>query len=63
MNLRTSQGAAGVLRLSLKTLERFRYEGMRPKYLKLGRRVVYRQGDLETWAAQDERHSTSEVAR
>lgn len=53
--------AAELLRLSPRTLERFRLEGTGPRYAKLGRRIVYRASDLETWIAARERHSTSEI--
>ena len=31
-----------------------------PKYLKIGRRVLYRPGDLRDWLAKHERSSTSQ---
>lgn len=37
-----------------------RVEGGGPQFLKIGRRVFYRVGDLLEWAAQHERRSTSE---
>ena len=55
------QGAAAAfLRLSPRTLERFRVQGRGPRFLKLGRRVMYRVGDLEAWADAQGRNSTSE---
>ena len=61
MLLRTQREAAEVLRLSERTLERMRLTGLGPAYVKAGRRVLYRQADLETWVAAQLRVSTSEV--
>jgi excisionase family DNA binding protein len=63
MLLRTQREAAEVLRLSERTLERMRLTGLGPAYVKAGRRVLYRQADLETWIAAQLRVSTSEVPR
>lgn len=56
----TQEDAAGLLRLSPRTLERFRVEGRGPRYLKFGRRVMYRRSDLDTWAQAQVRTSTSD---
>lgn len=37
------------LRLSVRTLQRWRWQGLGPRYLKLGGRVVYRLVDVEAW--------------
>ncbi len=39
------------LRLSVRTLQRWRWSGRGPAYLKLGGRVVYRLVDVEEWEA------------
>ena len=39
-------------RLSPRTLERWRYQGTGPQYLKVGGRVVYRLADIETFEAE-----------
>jgi predicted DNA-binding transcriptional regulator AlpA len=52
---------ASTLRLSERTLERFRVTGLGPKFIKLGRRVLYRQSDLEEYIASRLCQSTSEV--
>jgi len=59
--LKTADAAilAGV---SPKTLENLRYLGGGPKYLKLGRRVVYDPRDIEAWKDQHRVGSTSEAA-
>lgn len=39
-------------RLSPRTLERWRYRGTGPQYLKVGGRVVYRLDDIEAFEAE-----------
>jgi predicted DNA-binding transcriptional regulator AlpA len=34
---------------SLRTLRRWRQEGTGPAYVKVGRRVMYRPSDIQTW--------------
>ncbi|MCB1509261.1 MAG: helix-turn-helix domain-containing protein [Hyphomicrobiaceae bacterium] len=62
--LLTTTEAADVLRLSNRTLERYRVTGGGPRYIKLGpgkrARVVYRQADLETWLNDGVFGSTAE---
>ena len=53
--------ASGFLRLSERTLERHRIAGTGPKFVRLGRRIVYRRADLEAWADENTFCSTSEV--
>jgi len=38
-------------RLSPRTLERWRYRGTGPRYLKVGGRIVYRLDDIEAFEA------------
>ncbi len=45
---------------SERTLEGWRLRGGGPRYLKIGRRVVYRCRDLDAWLAARERTSTSD---
>jgi hypothetical protein len=56
--------AAARLRLSPRTLERFRVSGDGPRYVKAGpgkrARVLYRQSDLDAWLKQFSFASTSE---
>jgi excisionase family DNA binding protein len=54
------QEAARFLGLSVSTLNKLRLTGTGPKYMKLGRRVLYDLHDLETWVAERKRHSTSD---
>ena len=46
-------------RLSPRTLERWRWMGEGPRYLKIGGRVVYRVEDVEAYEAQQTRESTA----
>ena len=39
-------------RLSPRTLERWRYQGTGPQYLKVGGRIVYRLADIEAFEAE-----------
>lgn len=52
--------AAAYLGLSGSTLNKTRLTGRGPRYLKLGRRVLYDLHDLETWVAERKRNHTSE---
>jgi Helix-turn-helix domain len=62
--LLTPKEVAYLLRLSVKTLERFRSEGGGPPFIKLGNgkraRVVYPALDLRIWLANRWRRSTSD---
>ncbi len=42
------------------TLAKMRLYGTGPVFVKLGRRVAYRQEDLEAWVAENRFRSTSE---
>jgi excisionase family DNA binding protein len=63
MRLLTQREAASVLRLSQRTLERFRVSGAGPTYVKAGRLVRYREHDLEKWIDSRAIGSTSEGDR
>ena len=54
--------AADYLRVSERTLERWRVLGGGPKFRKFGRRVVYGTADLEAWADERVAGSTSEFS-
>jgi predicted site-specific integrase-resolvase len=45
--------------ISPRTLERWRWIGQGPKFLKLGGRVVYRAQDIENYEAEQLRSSTT----
>jgi excisionase family DNA binding protein len=53
--------AADYLRLSTRTLERFRCSGLGPKYVKLGRYIRYQRDALDEWIAGRVVRSTSEA--
>ena len=52
--------AAEYLGLSPRTLDRYRVKGSGPVYLKFGGRVRYLAADLEAWAENRRRTSTSD---
>lgn len=57
--LRTPEAAA-YCGSSASTFEKLRLTGGGPRYVKLGRRVVYDPADLDAWLASKRRQSTSE---
>ena len=57
--LLTPAETAKVLRISVRTLERYRNEGVGPRYVKVGRRVLYRENDIADWL---EAHAVSNTA-
>jgi predicted DNA-binding transcriptional regulator AlpA len=59
--LYNQRDAAKHLLLSPRTLERLRVAGTGPRYCKLGRRVAYRQADLDAWVNARVVQSTSEA--
>ena len=50
-------------RLSPRTLERWRYRGTGPQYLKVGARILYRVADIEAFEAEQLRESPRSVRR
>ena len=48
-------------KISPRTLERWRWAGQGPRYVKIGGRVVYRLEDIEAFEAKQLRHSTAEA--
>jgi hypothetical protein len=55
-----TRGAAALLGISPRTLEKYRVCGGGPTYRKLGARVLYAIEDLDAWVAQAIRNSTSD---
>lgn len=47
--------------ISARTLERWRWKGGGPAYLKIGGRVVYRIEDVLAYEQRRHRHSTAET--
>ncbi len=62
MDILNTHDAAGYVRLSRTTLERFRLTGEGPVYCKLGGAVRYRKVDLDAWLESRRIRSTSERA-
>ncbi len=58
--LRTDE-AAEYCGSSASTFEKLRLFGGGPRYVKLGRRVVYDPADLDAWLAANRRASTSDT--
>jgi hypothetical protein len=56
----TQTEAAELLRISARTLERFRLEGRGPQFRAFGRRRLYAKADLIAWADKQVRTSTSD---
>jgi predicted site-specific integrase-resolvase len=48
--------------ISHRTLERWRWTGEGPQFIKIGGRVVYRQEDVEAFEAKQTRKSTAAAA-
>ena len=58
----TPQQAADVIGISKSTLAKLRLKGDGPKYLKIGKTILYRPPDIEEWMAGRIFNSTSEYA-
>ena len=60
MTLLTQREAAVVLRLSTRTLERWRVAGIGPRFVRLNHSIRYRQQDLDAHVAARVVASTSD---
>lgn len=60
-NIRSVKDAADALGVSVSTLNKWRVSGFGPRFTKLGRRVGYRDEDLQAFVAKGLRQSTSET--
>ena len=49
-----------LLSLSVKTLQRYRYTGGGPIYIKLGKSVRYKESDIEKYVSERTRYITTE---
>ena len=58
--LLTQRQASEMLALSERTLERFRISGIGPKFVRMGKSIRYRLGDVEAWIERRTVGSTSE---
>ena len=59
--LLTASDAAEVMHVSPKTLERWRLEGFGPRWIRAGRKPLYRLSDLIDWLDANTVNSTSET--
>lgn len=59
----TPKEAAAYLRVSKSYLDKLRVYGGGPKFLRFGRKILYRKSDLDLWAAARCFGSTSEYRR
>lgn len=50
--LRTTEEAAAYLDIKPHTLAVWRWKSTGPAFIRVGRRIRYRQADLDTWLAQ-----------
>jgi len=62
LQLMDGHEAARRLSMGESTLRKLRLLGTGPRFVKLGRMVRYRPADLDEWASQRVRNSTSEPA-
>jgi hypothetical protein len=51
--------AAFVLKLSVRTLEKWRTQGIGPQFHKFGNRIRYSESDLAAWVSRTAQNSTS----
>ena len=59
--LLTERDASKVLRLSVRTLQKWRLSGRGPRFLKLGHAVRYDRAELERFLTGARRDSTSDA--
>jgi hypothetical protein len=59
-NLLTTAAAAAYLKVARQTLAVWRLTGHGPAFVKIGRRVAYRQADLDSFIEKNTHGSTSE---
>jgi Helix-turn-helix domain len=60
--LGTPAEVAGYLQKPEKTLAEWRYRGIGPRYLAVGRDVRYRWSDVDAWLAAQERGTAGDAA-
>lgn len=59
----TTEKLAEFLNISTQTLNKWRWEGKGPRFIKLGSRVVYDMADVEAYIASQVRSSTTSSGR
>jgi excisionase family DNA binding protein len=60
MSRLTVSEAAQYVRLAMSTLNALRTAGRGPRFIKLGRKVLYDTKDLDAWLDRNKRRSTSD---
>lgn len=58
-NLRTPSDVAATYGMETSTLAQWRYKGYGPKFVKLGRKIFYRQQDIDAFIDANVHQSTS----
>jgi predicted DNA-binding transcriptional regulator AlpA len=58
--LNSVEEAADKIGMAVSTLNKWRVKGFGPQFVKLGKRVLYRDEDIETFIAAGIRSSTSQ---
>jgi predicted DNA-binding transcriptional regulator AlpA len=61
-NLNSVEETAAKIGMAVSTLNKWRVTGFGPQFIKLGKRVLYRDEDIEAFINASIRRSTSEVA-
>lgn len=56
--LLTQQQLADELQVSLRTLERWRQEGVGPAFIRVGRSPRYRRADIDAWLERQRRNQS-----
>lgn len=57
----TSQELADHLRMSSNTLSGWRYRGIGPRFVKVGKKVLYRPADVDAWLEEQTRQGTADA--
>jgi predicted DNA-binding transcriptional regulator AlpA len=60
--LNSVEETAAKIGMAVSTLNKWRVKGFGPRFIKLGKRVLYRDEDIELFINSSIRRSTSEVA-
>jgi hypothetical protein len=59
----STKDASQVLKLTVLTLARYRCSGFGPPFMKIGGKILYERGVIETWALNRKRSSTSDISK
>lgn len=61
-NYLNTEQTAKLIGIRKRTLDRWRFVGQGPVFLKLGGRVLYRESDVHAWAASKAVHPEADMA-